>query len=264
LQSGLIATRTYSVNDSKLIARAVYFLGQYEQDEDQFIEKSPAVFKEDTGLIFKDLIDEGYKMPDDAYVRQEQARFTAKLNDMIAKTIACHSDINYYIELAFRNDQHMQNQIGGNIISSLRSTIDPFIKKALTVSKVITTVKAQIIGAGCKESLITQFTTLTSGLSAAREAQEGYMTTRNLLTLQRIEHFNKIYDIMVQMHKAALKIWKEHPELSSRYDLPYPTSSEKEPDRVHAEIELLTATKPIGQSTPTTQVDVRSPEFYHP
>lgn len=239
-------TRLYHVSDSKVIARAVFFLGQFNIDKVQFEDQSPRVFVEDFGQILSDLIEVGYTMPDDAMIVKEQARLTQVFTDTITEIFEQHKKIDYYAQLAFDKDSSILAQVETKVLSSVKSQYDTIIRKAQSIANVILASKAQLIAAGCKESLITTFVALAKKLSTSREEQEAYIAKRTQLKNKRINHFNEFYVMMTELHKSSRLIWPNNPELYSRYDLPYSAPTEKTPDPLKAEIEEMTQSSPMA------------------
>ena len=162
-------------------------------------------------------------IPPDEVVVDEQAEHTLLVNQALN---ACNEDyktVAYFVRKAFKSNPAIRNQFGLNDITGARKNQAEMVLFMESLAKTATKYSAQLIEAGCSESLITGLEARAATLHDANIAQEKFKDDRSLKTQTRVETLNKLYERLRPVYDSAVFIFADNPQKLRIYTLPKPS-----------------------------------------
>ena len=166
----------------------------------------------------------------DMLIVNEQAELTQKVNTAIAACNTSFKTILFFAKKAFAGNNAVQKQFGINEIDKVRKNQPKLVLFMETLAETATKYKAELVAAGCNPAVIEQLPVQSEALRIANIAQEKSKKERNVTTQERVTIMNEIYGVLKPIHEIAQIIYSDDPARLAKYSLPYPKSSNNNPE----------------------------------
>ena len=166
----------------------------------------------------------------DETVVDAQTGLTLAVESAMKKCRNCFQDLKYYALKAFDNDEERWklNELGLDNYDDDRNSQTQLLQFMRNVFNIATKYSAELIDVNYSAPQIAEINTLANALDTANQAQNKFIAERPGLTSKRIKAYNKFWDRVTLVARAAKRIYKDDPEQFNKYLLP----ATHEPDEV--------------------------------
>ncbi len=178
----------------------------------------------------KAAINEVKAIPTDQVIIDEMAELTKNVNDALAACNKCYRTISFFVRKAFPENKSIQNQFGLNDIANVRYNDSKMILFFNDVAKVVNKYWSDLVEAGCNEAVLQGLEALGNKLQEANTRQELFKKERGVITSQRIDKLNQLYNLLVPISQISQIIFADDQAKLATYALPRPKSSSNGPD----------------------------------
>ncbi|WP_430818051.1 hypothetical protein, partial [Carboxylicivirga marina] len=155
----------------------------------------------------------------------EMTEKTQAVYDAAAGCNSAYRTIISFAVKAFADNKAVQNQFGANDINKVRKDHTRLVVFMGDLIKVVNKYREQLISAGCSELLIDSLPQLHSQLIEVKTAQELFKKERGIITQERVEKLNNLYDLLTPISEMAQIIFADDEARLARYLMPRPKSS---------------------------------------
>lgn len=221
--------RAFNLNDATLQQHGSTVAKTLPQDADMF-KAFDSTFAEDyPGLIDACLADV-QSIKTDMVVIDEMSEKTEAVNNAMAECNTAFRTIKFFVAKAFPDNKAVQNQFGFNDIRKLRNNQTGMVVFMGDFIKVVSSYRNQLIAEGCSTELIDSLPLLHNKLKEAKTAQEMFKKERGIITQERVEKLNELYDLLAPISEMAQIIFADDEARLARYLMPRPKSSTNSED----------------------------------
>lgn len=221
--------RLFKFSDAELIQHAQVTVEALPDDIGDFIAFDSTIEAGYPAKISGSLARVNAMKPDTLIVN-EQAELTQKVNTAIAACNTTFKTILFFAKKAFAGNLAVQKQFGINEIEKVRKSQPKLVLFMETLAQTAAKYKTDLVTAGCNPEVIDQLPTQAEALRTANIAQEKSKKERNVTTQERISIMNEIYMALKPIHEIAQIIYSDDLARLAKYSLPYPKSSNNNPE----------------------------------
>lgn len=210
--------RKYTCSDNQLLADANKMLENLIGDLNEFTVYDKFL-NTDKRASLELAVTEASAMPSDWSVQKNIKVYTGDVNDIMKESVRVVDRIRYFAERAFKGSPILDRFNFSRYMEAQSSQTD-FPAYLRELHKLTQEQKATLTARGIEEELLDQPGQLADAIAAADTKQETKKDTRTTTTSERVEKFNKVYDIMLEFSLAAKKVYKDNPQKKAWYKLP--------------------------------------------
>ena len=166
----------------------------------------------------------------DETIVDEQTGLTNAVEMAMKKCRNCFQDLKYYALKAFDNEEHWTklNELGFDNYDNDRNSQSLLLLFMRNLHTVATKYSALLAAVNFTAANILEIKTLADALDTANQQQNQFINERPGLTTKRIKAYNKFWDKVTLVARAAKRIYREDPDQFNKYLLP----ATHEPDLV--------------------------------
>lgn len=166
----------------------------------------------------------------DMVVIDEMAERTQAVNDDMAGCNTAFRTIKYFVMKCFPGNTAIHNQFGFNDIEKVRKNHARMLVFMRDFTGVTMQHKAKLVEAGCSEALVDSLPDLVSQLQNSKTEQEVFKKQRGLITQERVEKLNDLFDLLNPISDMAQIIYADDEARLNRYRFPTPKSASNSVD----------------------------------
>lgn len=216
--------RLFSFSDVVLMQHGAMVVKFLPEDLIDFI-KFDSTFLPDYPAGIYTLISKLKTLKSDKVVIDEMTELTQTSNDALAACNRAFRTIGFFVSKVYKGNVAVQNQFGFNDIRAARQDHGRMIRFMDDLILVCKSYRQALIDGGCDEAVVDSLPTLRDQLQVAETRQEKFKKDRGLITQERVEKLNALYELLVPVSEMAQIMYADDPARLSRYTLPRPKSS---------------------------------------
>ncbi|MUP37215.1 hypothetical protein [Labilibaculum euxinus] len=221
--------RLFKIPEASLLEYAEVVAEMYLNDSDAFIAFD-STFTPEYGTKIKDSLAAVMAQKSDQVIIDEMAEHTQMVLDAMADCNHSYKTIAYFVRKAFKGNTAVQNQFGFNDISNVRDSQAKMVLFMEQHAKTSESYQANLVAAGCSQELISQLMSKAEQLKKANIEQEIFKKKRGVITQQRTQILNEVYQLVKPINDIAQIIFSDDAARMAKYTLPKPKSSQNAPD----------------------------------
>lgn len=213
-------TRRFSASFDEVIGKAQSMQPQYAADLDKFITFNPWF----TSVVNSTLIEQiGLGITDfsaSGHTAQIEIQ-TENIAQLLTSAGQKFQRLMYYVENGLGSSKAIGDTFGRQRYEKARQSekeMVSLLNQAVTAANQMDS-KPKLLAAGMNETLPTEMATIAVDLAAADGKQEMLKKQQLLVTSQRIELFNSMWDTMSRISSAAKIIFENDPARLAIYQL---------------------------------------------
>ncbi len=161
----------------------------------------------------------------DNVVIDEMTGLTQIVNTSLAECNTAFKTIRFFVKKTFANNKAVQNQFGINDLVKVRRNVPKMIVFMQDLNGMVQKHKELLLTAGCNPALIDNIAVLGEKLSQDNVKQEQFKKERGVITQERVNKLNDLYNIMKPISEIAHIIYADNNAKLAIYALPKPKSS---------------------------------------
>lgn len=211
--------RNYHCTDPVLLTLAEGYVTLVEKYGEELAGLN-AKFTPEYFQFYKDLIKAVRQIPSDQLIVDIQTEKTDAAENARKRTIELYRKLRYYIEEAFPNKKLIWNQLGANDLNDSRYSEDKMIRFMLDLLQGINLHKESLLAVSCPQAFLDEIKEATDDLVEKNNDKKMYMKNRRILTYNRIDKFNEIWEIIRSVYKAAQIVFEDKPNVLHLFELP--------------------------------------------
>ncbi|MFA7290436.1 MAG: hypothetical protein WC055_16290, partial [Melioribacteraceae bacterium] len=218
-------TKKFAKSYDDALTQAYLFHSGLVRDLLLFTAYSP-MFIADYASDFLDLIEEAGSLPTNEEDLNNQVILSMEVEDKMEESRALYRKLISYVKLKWGESDSVLRAFGNNLYEKARQSPQKMINLLELANRAADSVKykADLIAVGFLQVDITALLTMSEELNVVYNNQQEFMQLSSDRAEERIEAFNKFWDIMVQINNASKQVFKDSPALIEYYLL-YPESS---------------------------------------
>lgn len=166
----------------------------------------------------------------DMVVIDEMTEKTQAVANAMAACNTAFKTIKFFVTKSFPDNAAVHNQFGFNDIAKVRQNQAGMLVFMNDFVKIVNSHKAQLTAEGCSEALIDSLPQLLDDLQTSKTEQEMFKKKRGLITQERIEKLNELYQLLTPVSDIAQIIYADDVARMSRYMIPRPKSTSNSED----------------------------------
>lgn len=221
--------RLFNIPDANLIEFGEMVAEKLPEDIEE-LHNFDRTITEAYPASIRSAINEVKSIPTDQVIIDEMAALTKNVNDALAACNKCYRTISFFVRKAFPHNQSIQNQFGLNDIANVRYNDSKMILFFNDVAKVVNKYRTELVEAGCNDSVLESLDEIGNNLKNANTKQELFKKERGVITSQRVEKLNQLYNLLVPISQISQIIFSDDQARLASYVLPRPKSSSNGPD----------------------------------
>ncbi len=203
-----IIVRNYNMPDDELIEDATTKEGHLTKYLPEFTDFDSTIDEEKL-IELRELIAQARAILSDNVIVDNQAEKTEIVINLMEQCRKQYRKLSYFIKTAFPNSPATRNKFGENDYSKVRKTQSKMISFMEDLAATAVKYSAELITAGAKQEYIDKTVQLSEQLSQVNKDQEMYIDIRPMMTEERIIIFNKIWEILQKLSKAAKIMYED-------------------------------------------------------
>jgi hypothetical protein len=223
--------RSFNIQDVELIQHAEVMAATLPNEIDKFTAFDNTITIDYPAKI-QDALAQYNTIRPDMLIVNEQAELTLIVNNALAECNTAFKTISFFVRKAFINNNAIRNQFGFNKIEKVRHSQTKLIPFMETLADTALKYKTNLMEAGCNESIIDSIHPLAEHLKVANIAQEKAKNERSVISQDRVNSLNTIYQLLKPIHEIAQIIYTDDQAQLSKYSLPKPKSSNNNADDI--------------------------------
>lgn len=166
----------------------------------------------------------------DEVVVGQQAALTENVNAVMGLCNKAFKTIAFFVRIAFPTQLAVQKQFGLTTIDQARhnqAKMVLFMDRLNTVAQQYAT---ELTTAGCSPVVIESLAGLATQLKEANALQENFKGERPVITVERVEKLNALYQLALHLSNIAHIIYADEPTKLAIFAMTRPASSTDSPD----------------------------------
>ncbi|WP_075591556.1 hypothetical protein [Labilibacter marinus] len=216
--------RNFNVADSKLISHGGVVASALPADIEDF-KAFDNKFSETYPETIQAVVDEVLGLRSDNVVIDEMTELTQVVNDSLAACNTTFKTVRFFVKKAFPTNKAIQNQFGLNDITKIRANVPKMIVFMQDLDGVVQKYKTQLEASGCNGSELDKVSALAEKLRQDNINQEQFKKERGVITQERVDKMNSLYDVLKPVSEIAHIIYSDNSAKLSIYAMPKPKSS---------------------------------------
>ena len=166
------------------------------------------------------LIEDFSAHPSDLATLAELGDLTAQTGKATDAIFVLLEHLEYTVGRAFPKDKRILLEFGFADIRKLRNdNFSRMVLRSVVTKLVAEEYETELLAAGLNANFLFDYDTAFGTMADAEIAQEYFKTVRIKRTTQRIKYFNALYDLHLQVQKAAAIIFRVEPEVAKQFAL---------------------------------------------
>lgn len=221
--------RKYRKPDTLLIEQALVLAGLFEADLEQFGPFAPQ-FNTEYVTRWRADITAADELMNDTQVVDGIQILSEELFNLLGESRDHFQSMAFYVKRAFAQSKAVQNYFGLDKYDFYRRTVmrmRELLQQAWRAAEK-PEYKPLLVAQGFVQANITRLQTLAADLLQKNDDQEDLKRQRLVLTEQRVNAFNKVWEYMVDVSEAAKIIFSNDPAKLQQYLL-YPETPDNKP-----------------------------------
>jgi len=174
------------------------------------------------------LIDKAEQTLSDEVITDRQVQLTNALNKKMDECKSHYRLISYFAKNAFEDKPAIRNEFGENDYSNIKYSHQKMIIFMQTLITIIAKYKTELTKAGGSQAQLDKTTTLHEELSIANHDQELFMGNRPVLTSERIDNLNQIWQLISKVSDLSKIIYADDFAKLKLFLLPQRSASQKD------------------------------------
>ncbi len=221
--------RKFTIPDPTLLEHASRVKTTLSDDLDDFHAFDRTIDKE----TVKDLdsaIEKVNNIKTDDVVIDEMTELTDMVNLAMGNCNSAFKTVAFFARKVFKDNKAVQNQLGLNDIAKARNKHAQMIVFMNSLAKVAAKYKDELVKGGMNGSVVDSLPGLHQELLNANNNQEVFKKERGIITQERVNSLNKLYDLLLPISDIARIIYADNPAQLAKYTMPSPPSSTQSED----------------------------------
>lgn len=222
--------RDFNISDADLIEHAETVVATLPSDMPSFTAFDSTLTAEYIPQL-QGVIADAKDYPTDDVMIDEMAEQTLVVENAITSCYDDYKTIAYFVRKAFSENPAIRNQFGLNDIEQARKSQPKMVIFMESLAKTAAKYQEQLIGAGCKQELISGLPEKAATLNEVNIAQEKFKNDRAINTQDRVRVLNQVYQLLQPLHDAATIIYRDDPVRFSIYTMPQTSPPAESPEK---------------------------------
>lgn len=221
--------RSYNLSDANLQQFSAVVGETLPKDIADF-KHFDSTFPDTYPQTIKDALAEVQAIKTDMVIIDEMAEKTQAVNNAMGACNTSFRTIKFFVLKKFPGNVAIHNQFGFNDIRKVRNKHALMVVFMDDFIKVTNNYKTELVEAGCSETLIDNLPQQLDNLKQSNTDQEMFKKERGLITQDRIEKLNELYNCLVPVSQMAQIIYADDEARLARYRIPSPKSASNSED----------------------------------
>jgi hypothetical protein len=200
--------RIFKISDAESVQTSRQFYNQFQKDKDKFIELDPD-FGGNFSTNWLSAIEEAETFVGDSTVKSDITILTENVRNKMEIGRTHFQKMKYYIEKAFPNNQAVWNSFGYGKYDSARNSEVRFIPFLRNLHTKAVKYADKLIAANYTQAGIDRIDTIREEISEANQVQENYKGDRPVVSQERIELLNKVWEFLLKVNKASKNVFAD-------------------------------------------------------
>lgn len=200
-------TRNYNGSDAYLLETANVIGNLLTTDLAVFTAFDSTM---DAGFVsaFQTKIENALHFSSDGVITDQQAQKTVNVLNLMKAAKEKYQDVKYFAGKAFPDNEEVRNELGFNDIGKAKTKQTEMIVFLDELFAACTKYETELVNAGMPTSIIPSIDNLRVSLMNANTNQESFIKSRPVLTSQRIDLLNSVYQTLMQINEAAQIVFR--------------------------------------------------------
>lgn len=202
--------RKYRITDSEMFQDADTLLSLFKKDEEIFRNFNPAVFTPTFTTEYADAVNAAMIAEVDNYIIDVQAEKREKLQQFKEKLRSFFRLMRFLLQNAFPDNNVIREQFGIHHSAKALNSYEDTVSALSLCQKAMEDYSNELTAAGMPQAMPVNLAALKNEFELLHSDYVTYKEKRRLLTFQRIELYNRVWDNMILIHKAAQIIFYDN------------------------------------------------------
>lgn len=216
--------RKFNVADAIMLSYAGVVSANLGEDLPAF-KAFDSTFFDDYPKRINDSIRDIKSIRTDNVVIDEMTELTEIVNATLSECNTAYKTLRFFVKKAFADSKPVQNQFGTNDIEKVRKNVPKMVVFMQDLKGMVQKYKAELIAAGCNEAVLDSIGPLCTKLNKDNIKQEQFKKERGVITSERVDKLNELYDLLQPVSEIAHIIFEDASAQLAKYALPTPKSS---------------------------------------